>query len=179
MNYYDEKQFLAAVDENDIVVGTVEKWEAHKKGILHRGYTVIITYGKQIALQHRKHPVFDDVFDLSFSSHQIYKGDRLQGNEEAIYEGLLREWGIGKSGIAAPPRFLKKISYQAKDQKSEYIEHEIDYLFEVEAVQSPAAREEYAYGGKLVDKDAILKGSLRLPSPWAPWVKTLLAEGVI
>ena len=90
MDYYKAIQYLAVVDREDNIIGKMEKWEAHKKGVLHRAYTAILQYQDNIILQQRKHPVFDDVYDLSFSSHQIYNKDLLQTNEEALFEGLLR-----------------------------------------------------------------------------------------
>ena len=179
MDYYDKKQFLALVDREDSVLGKAEKWDAHKKGLLHRGYTVIITHKGKIVLQHRKHPVFDNVFDLSFSSHQLYEEDVLQTDEAAIYEGLRREWGMEREDIESPPKFLKTIYYRAEDPRSGYIEHEIDYIFQVEALKTPAASADFAYGFRLVEKPALLTGDIRLPSPFAPWVKTLLEEHII
>ncbi|MCX6730895.1 MAG: hypothetical protein NTZ55_03535 [Candidatus Roizmanbacteria bacterium] len=44
MDYYKKKQFIAEVNEQDEIIGKVEKWDAHKKGMLHRGYTAIITF---------------------------------------------------------------------------------------------------------------------------------------
>src|SRR3989338_3874832 len=125
MHYYKQKQFLAQVDKNDKILGKIEKWECHKKAILHRGYTCILTYEDNYVLQHRKHPVFDGVFDLSFSSHPICHPEFISGSdskkqmlkraivlsdneriqhdkiglqtmEEAIYEGLKREWNLKK-----------------------------------------------------------------------------------
>ena len=71
MDYYKQKQYLAEVDKNDKVLGEIEKWECHKKGVLHRGYTCILIYKGSYIFQHRKHPVFSGVFDLSFSSHPL------------------------------------------------------------------------------------------------------------
>lgn len=179
MSYYDEKQYLAAVDRGDTILRTVEKWEAHRDNILHRGYTVIIRYGQEVALQHRKHPVFDSVLDLSFSSHQMYKGTVLQTDEEAIYEGLLREWGMEKTDLVGPPKLLKKIYYQAKDAPSGYFEHEIDYIYEVRSLSLPKAVAEFAYGVHLVKSEDILAASARLAIPFAPWALSILEEHIV
>ena len=109
MDYYQQKQFLAQVDKNDKILGKIEKWECHKGAILHRGYTCILTYKDNYILQHRKHPVFDGVFDLSFSSHQIYVNDILQDDLAAIYDGLKREWNLEKNDLKAVPKFIKTI----------------------------------------------------------------------
>lgn len=179
MDYYDEKQYLAAVDQNDVLLRRVEKWEAHRENILHRGYTAIIRYGDEIALQHRKHPVFDNVLDLSFSSHQIYVGDKLQTDEEAIMDGLKREWGMGKSDLGAPPTFITKVYYQAKDEKSGYFEHEIDYIYEVRCLAVPVFKPAFAYGVHLVKRADLEKAQDALGVPFAPWVGALLAAHAV
>ncbi|PIV08416.1 hypothetical protein COS52_02770, partial [Candidatus Roizmanbacteria bacterium CG03_land_8_20_14_0_80_39_12] len=109
MDYYKKKQFLAEVNEKDEIVGKIEKWEAHKKGILHRGYTAIITFEDQLLLQHRKHPIFDNVFDFSFSSHQVYVKDTIQDDVVAILEGLQREWGTHAENVIDDIKFVKKL----------------------------------------------------------------------
>ena len=176
--YYQEEQWLAQVDKEDNIIGKIEKWKAHKEGILHRGYTVIVVYDDNIVLQHRKHPVFDGVYDLSFSSHQLYKNGKLQTDREAIYEGLKREWGIENPPIGGL-KYLNKIYYKAKDEKSEYFEHEMDYLYLVKLANLPKANIDYAYGQKIVDKKNLLSNIYKLQLHLAPWVNKILEEKFI
>ncbi|MEK7078605.1 MAG: hypothetical protein AAB929_00900 [Patescibacteria group bacterium] len=173
MDYYKEMQDLAVVDQEDNIIGKMEKWEAHKKGVLHRAYTAILQYEDSIILQHRKHPLFDDVYDLSFSSHQIYKNDSLQTNEEALYEGLEREWGIEKFEIRNL-KFINKIYYKAKDEKSEFFDHEIDYIYLIEVNTMPKANLDYAYGQKMIQKANIISEIKKLQLNLAPWVEKIL-----
>ena len=178
MDYYKAIQYLAVVDREDNIIGKMEKWEAHKKGVLHRAYTAILQYQDSIILQHRKHPVFDGVYDLSFSSHQIYKGNSLQTNEEALYEGLLREWNIKEFEIRNL-KFLNKIYYKAKDEKNEFFDHEIDYIFLIEANSIPKANLDYAYGQKTISKTNLVSDIAKLGAPLAPWVKKILEVKLI
>ena len=173
MDYYKEMQDLAVVDQEDNIIGKMEKWDAHKKGVLHRAYTAILQYEDSIILQHRKHPLFDDVYDLSFSSHQIYKNDSLQTNEEALYEGLEREWGIEKFEIRNL-KFINKIYYKAKDEKSEFFDHEIDYIYLIEVNTMPKANLDYAYGQKMIQKANIISEIKKLQLNLAPWVEKIL-----
>ena len=176
MKYYQKKLFLAQVDKNDNIVGKIERWQAHKKGVLHRGFTAIMTYRDNIILQHRKHLAFDDCFDLTFSSHQIYKNEKLQSDTEAIYEALKREWNIDKTGLTKEPKFLGKFYYLAKDPGSEYIEHEIDYIYQVELKNPPTPNLNFAYGFSSMTKERILnsrKVTLGINPYFAPWVKKI------
>lgn len=173
MDYYKETQFLAVVDKHDKMIGRMEKWEAHKKGVLHRGYTAILEFNNTIILQHRKHPAFDNVFDLSFSSHQLMVNGNLQTDEETIYEGMKREWNIDKVEILSL-KFLNKVYYQAKDPISEYSEHEIDYIYLVQLNRQPKANPDYAYGQKTVDRNNAVSEMQKSGLALAPWVKKIV-----
>jgi isopentenyl-diphosphate delta-isomerase len=175
MNYYQQKQFIARIDKDDKVLGKIEKWEAHKKGIPHRGFTAILEYKNDLVIQHRKHPAFDGVFDLSFSFHQIYINNVLQTDYEAIYSSLAREWNLTKKDLATDLKFLGKIYYKAKDQSSIYTEHEIDYIYIVETKVLPVPNFDFAYGFSLVKKSDLKSKISGLWSPMiAPWVKKII-----
>ena len=177
MNYYKQKQYIAEVNERDEVVGKIEKWEAHKKGILHRGYTAIITYEDQLILQHRKHPVFDNVFDFSFSSHQIYIEDTLQDNIVAVLAGLGREWGIHAEDVIDDIKLTKKLNYKAFDDNTGYYEHEIDHIYTVELSKLPEVNYEFAYGFFTLHQNHIDKlADPRIQSLLAPWVNVMLKK---
>lgn len=168
MDYYKKKLFLAEVDKNDNIHKKVERWQAHRDEILHRGFTVVLTYQDKIVLQHRKHLAFDGFFDLTFSSHQIYKNEKLQTDLEAIYESLKREWNVGESGLTDVPEFLGKFYYKAKDPDSIFTEHEIDYIYQTELKSLPNPNPDFAYGFKLVNKTQVNEFKL------APWTKEIL-----
>ena len=168
MDYYKKKLFLAEVDKNDNVIKMVERWQAHKEGVLHRGFTTILTYQDNIVLQHRKHLAFDGYFDLTFSSHQIYKNEKLQNDLEAIYETLKREWNIDKTGLVSEPKFLDKFYYKAKDPNSIFTEHEIDYVYSAKLKNLPTPNTDFAYGFELISKREIKNYKI------APWVKQIV-----
>jgi len=177
MDYYKEKQFIAEVNEKDEILGKIGKWDAHKKGILHRGYTAIITFEDQVILQHRKHPVFDNVFDFSFSSHPIYVKDALQENIVAILEGLQREWGIHAEDVVDDIKLVKKFQYKAFDDVSGNYEHEIDYIYNVELSKLPEPNYEFAYGFFTLHKNHLEKlEDPRIQSLLAPWVNVMLKK---
>ena len=177
MDYYKKKQFIAEVNEQDEVVGQSEKWEAHKKGILHRGYTAIVTFEDQFVLQHRKHPVFDNVFDFSFSSHQIYVDDVVQDNVVSVLDGLGREWGIHAEDVIDDIKLAKKIQYKAFDDASGYYENEIDHIYTVELSKMPEPNYEFAYGFFTIHKNNIEKLlDPRIQSLLAPWAHKIIVE---
>src|SRR5438309_2028934 len=103
MDYYQQKQIIARVNKRGEVIGEIEKWEAHRKGILHLALTVALLYKGQYIVQHRKHPAFDGVFDLTSSSHPLIVDGKLQPTLEAVYLTLKREWGLEKTDLSGVP----------------------------------------------------------------------------
>lgn len=179
MDYYRQVQFLAAVDEDDRITGQIEKWRAHKKGILHRGYTAILEHKGVLLLQHRRHPVFDDVYDLSFSSHQVYVDGLLQTDTEAIMTGLGREWGVKREDLEGEMKFLRKIYYKAIDEKSGYTEHEMDYIYLVPLKRTPVADRQFAYGQLEIKRSDLASRLPELGKSLAPWVGAFMKEHLL
>ncbi len=177
-NYLTQRIMIARVDERDIIQGEIERWEAHEKGILHRAFTVAVEYDGRIICQHRKHPVFDDVFDLTASSHPRYIDGTLQSNEEAVIDTLVREWDIQRTEI----RDLKNagaVVYRTKDPYSKYIEHEYCYLFLCKIDRLPVFNEEVAYGFSLLPVDFLRKEKSRMYRHLGSWVQAFLENGLL
>ncbi len=179
MNYFDQKQFIAQVDRQDTIIGKVEKWQAHKDAILHRAFTVAIYFEDQILLQHRKHPVFDSVFDATISSHQIYKEDILQSDEEAIINTLEREWYITEAELIQKPTHKGTVYYQSKDPLSEYTEHEMCRIYTCSIHKLVLPNFEFAYGFSLQDPKKMRQKNYPLFNLLAPWVQKTLEEGLL
>lgn len=167
-DYFKKIFYLVGVDKNDNFLKKVERWKAHKKGILHRGFTVILSYKDKFILQKRKHIVFDNFWDFSFSSHPIFIGDKIQDDKEAILNTLKREWIIDEKINKNDIKFLEKFYYKAVDKKSNFIEHEINYLYFLNLKNLPQFNFEFAYDMKIISKnDYHLFKDLN----FAPWVK--------
>lgn len=166
--YYQRKLYLPQVDNHDSIIGKIERWEAHEKGLLHRGFTAILTYKGQFLLQHRRHPAFDKCWDFTFSSHAVYVNNQLQSDTDAIYEALKREWGLTKNDLTTKPMFKGKIYYCAKDPASIYTEHEFDYVYELKLKRLPNPSNEFLYGFKILPDIAEIKkfASTHILAPW-------------
>ncbi len=171
--------FLAKLDKNDNIIGKIEKWEAHKKGILHRGFTVVLKYENYFILQHRKHEVFDGYLDLSFSSHPIYTRGTLQNSLTAIDLSLKREWNIRKTDLLLRPVYKGKVIYKAEDKESGYIEHEMDYIYLASVKKPPSFNPKYAYGFSLVTIEQLKNKKSPFLKNLAPWVIAFLDKELI
>lgn len=175
MDYYDEKQYLAEVDKNDVILGKIERWEAHKKKVLHRAFTACLIYRGQAILQHRKHVLFDAVFDLTCSSHPLFIGDEIEPTENAVYRAFEREWGVVKDHISSPLINKGAAYYQADDPNSEYGEHEVCYFYTAEIDYLPTPNYEFAYGYSIVELEKLKDPSFLAAKIFAPWVPHCIA----
>jgi isopentenyldiphosphate isomerase len=178
-NYYAQKQIIARVDRKGNTIGKIEKWEAHRKGILHRGITVAILFKDYLIMQHRKHPAFDGVLDITTSSHQIFINGLLQSAIDATYDALKREWNIEKNDLLSKPENLGFIYYKAKDHKSEFTEHEIDDVLTVRIKEMPTPNFDFAYGFSLIKKKELINEKSRIYRNLAPWVKVMIKENLL
>lgn len=178
LDYYKEKQFIAKVDKDGNVLGEIEKWEAHKKGILHKALTATLIFNGKFMVQHRKHPAFDKTYDVTSSSHQLFINGKLQTTEEATINCLEREWGLNK-------KYLKNlinhgaIYYKSKDPKSEFTEHEVCDIITVEIDSKPEPNLDFAYDALLVSKQELTDKNSRIYKNLAPWVKIMIEENKI
>lgn len=176
--HYERKLILARCDKSGKILGPVERWEAHEKGILHRAFSVVIIYQDKLLVQHRRHPVFDGVFDVTCSSHQIYEKGKLQDTIEATLDCLKREWGLAKNNVFD----LKDngtIYYKAKDKFSIYTEHEVCNVVTCEVKNLPKPNMEVSYGYSLVSMEELKNKNSRIYQNLAPWVKVMIEDGFL
>jgi len=165
--YYKQQIYIPRVDETGKIVGEIERWEAHKKGILHKGFSVALFYNELLILQLRKHPVFDKVVDLTASSHPQVNNGQSQDEEVAVFDCLLREWNVVRKEVT---NFTNRGSfvYRAEDGAG-YIEHEYCTFYSALIDKQIQLNREFAYGFIQVDFK-FFKSNPRL-FPLAPWVK--------
>jgi len=176
--YYQQQIFIPHVDENDNFLGPIERWEAHEKGVLHRAFTVAVFYKDQIICQHRKHPVFDGVFDFTASSHPQVIDGKVQSTAEAVINTLQREWNMTQSDIV---NLVKKgfAVYHDKDPKSKYSEHEYCYLYVCETEKEPVANLDMAYGFSLATVESLKNKTHEASAKLSPWVKEFLKKDLL
>lgn len=170
---------IARVDSKGTIIGKIEKWEAHRIGILHRGLTVAVFFKDYLIMQHRKHPAFDGTFDITSSSHPLFINGELQDTIDATHEALKRELNIAKSDLISKPENLGFVYYKAKDPKSEFTEHEIDDVLIVKVKKVPTPNYDFAYGLSLIKRNEVLNKNSRIYNNLAPWVKVMIAKNML
>lgn len=171
MSYYGRTIYIPGVDAADNLTGKIERHQAHREALLHRAFTVAVYYGDKIVCQHRRHPVFDAVLDLTASSHPYYSGEELVDSPAVIAPTLQREWNF-PDGTLSAARLLGKVHYKEND--GDWWEHEICELYALDCKQLPAVNYAYAYGMSL-----LAAGELARQKHLAPWVRAFLNEGLL
>ena len=179
MDYLKALQYIAHVDKDDNILGKVERWEAHEKGILHRAFTISISYEDKLLLQHRKHPVFDGIYDVTISSHPLYVGETLEDPVDAVYRTLQREWNILPEDLDKQPSFQGKCYYQAADPKSLYQEHEVCHIYTCNAKKLTMPSLETAYGFSLMTIAQIQDNTTSISPLFAPWVRKMIEDKLL
>lgn len=174
-DYYKKEQIIARVDEAGKVIGEIEKWEAHRKGILHKALTITLIFKDQFVIQKRKHPAFDNVLDVTSSSHQLIIKGKLQTTEEAVYDCLKREWNLEQNQISNLKN-LGSIYYQAKDPNSEFTEHEMCEILVAEINVKPKPSLDFAYGFLMASKQELENKDSEIYPQLAPWVKKIIED---
>lgn len=162
-----QSQSIIRVDENGKSIGTIDKWEAHKKGILHKGFSVGLFYHNQLILQIRKHSVFDKVVDLTASSHPLVINGNNQSEEDAVHDCLLREWNVRNNELSNF-RNCGSFVYKAEDGAG-YIEHEYCTFYVAFIDREIKSNSDVAYGFAVVSLEELKKNKKLFPN-LAPWV---------
>ena len=115
-------EFLILVDENDREIGTVEKLSAHRQGLLHRAFSIIIWDSTGRQLLQKRHA---DKYHSGGLWTNACCGHPRPG--EAIADAARRRLAE-EMGIECPLAPLGTIIYRAEFQNG-LTEHEIVHVF--------------------------------------------------
>jgi isopentenyl-diphosphate delta-isomerase len=117
-----KKNQVVLVDENDLELGTMEKLEAHKKGLLHRAFSVFIFNRKgEMLLQKRAAKKYHspNLWSNACCSHPMPGEDTLAAAHRRLQEEL---------GFDTELNPLFQFVYKT-DFDNGLTEHEFDHVF--------------------------------------------------
>ena len=165
------KEKVILVDKNDNELGTMEKQEAHVKGLLHRAFSVFIFNDKnELLLQRRAVNKYHSggLWTNTCCSHPRQN----EKTEDAAKRRLLEEMGM-RSTLKKQFDFV----YKAKLDNNLY-EHELDHVFfgftNDLPIINPEEVEEYTYK-TLEDIGNEMKA---IPDKYTEWFKICFREVV-
>ena len=160
-------EHVILVDANDRAVGTMEKMEAHRKGILHRAFSVLIfNDAGQVLLQKRSKSKYHSsgLWTNTCCSHPL-PGESM---EDATRRRLREEMGIDLQ-----PTFSYSFLYKAPLDHG-LIEHELDHVFVGTFNGSPNINRKEVEDWKYVDLKWLKEDILKNPSDYTVWFKLIV-----
>lgn len=160
-------EHVVLVDESDTPVGTMEKLEAHQKGLLHRAFSILLFNSQgQLLLQKRAKEKYHSggLWTNTCCSHPLPN----ETMEQATKRKLWQEMGI-ETNLA----FAYKFIYKAALDK-ELTEHECDYVFTGQFDGSPILNLQEAEDWKFMEM-ADIKADIRTnPDQYTAWFKLII-----
>ena len=160
------EEMLILVDENDNQIGTMGKMEVHRKGLLHRAFSVFIINEKnELLLQQRAFSKYHSpgLWTNTCCSHQNEGETSIQ----AAKRRLNQEMGINTS-----LEFLFSFIYKAEFENG-LIEHEFDHVIFGRSNQDPKVDKNEAESWKWVSVDLILKDIAINQDKYTVWFKII------
>lgn len=157
------------VNEQDEAIGTMEKIEAHQKGVLHRAFSIVLFNSKgELLLQKRATGKYHSggLWTNTCCSHPL-PGEEMS---EAAARKLMQEMGI-----RTPLTFSHKFLYQTSLDNG-LTEHEYDHVFIGHYDNSPSLNAKEAEDWKFSSlKDIQLDIQLH-PHSYTYWFRLMLSH---
>ncbi len=157
------------VDEDDCQIGTMEKMEVHRKGLLHRAFSVLLFNSKgELLLQKRAKTKYHSggLWTNSCCSHPF-----PDENVEVAANRRLKE----ELGIDVQPKFLYKFIYKV-NLDTDLIEHEVDHVLMALFDGEPTINEEEVEEWKYVYITELLRDVQLNPNAYTPWLQLILTH---
>jgi isopentenyl-diphosphate delta-isomerase len=152
------------VDELDNTIGTMEKMEAHEKGLLHRAFSVFIFNGKgQLLLQQRALSKYHSagLWTNTCCSHPRPNENTL----DAAKRRLIEEMGLACE-VKHKTSFIYKTNFD-----NGLIEHEFDHVFFGNCDQDPSINPQEVESFLWMDTKDIMDDIEKNPEKYTSWFK--------
>ena len=162
-------EHVVLVDEKDKVLGTMEKLEAHKKGVLHRAFSVMVFNSKgELMLQKRSTNKYHSggLWTNTCCSHPRLN----EPTEVAARRRLLEEMGINVN-----PTFKYKFIYRAELDKG-LVEYEYDHVFTAVYDGVPQLNTDEAEDWQFVPISKINEDIANNPGNYTEWFKIIMQK---
>ncbi|MBK78513.1 MAG: isopentenyl-diphosphate delta-isomerase [Flavobacteriaceae bacterium] len=160
------EEMLILVDENDNQIGTMGKMEVHRKGLLHRAFSVFIINKKnELLLQQRAFSKYHSpgLWTNTCCSHQNEGETSIQAAKRRLNQEM---------GISTSLEFLFSFIYRAEFENG-LIEHEFDHVIIGRSNQDPKIDKNEAESWKWVSVDLILKDLEINQDKYTVWFKII------
>ncbi len=160
-------EHVILVDEQDNAIGTLEKIEAHREGLLHRAFSILIfnSTGEVLLQKRAKHKYHSGgLWTNTCCSHPLPN----ETIEEATHRKLIQEMGVD-----VQTEFVYKFIYQTQLDRN-LIEHEYDHVFFGTFDGVPTINKEEVEDWKFVDLKSLRSDIELNPENYTYWFKLII-----
>ena len=155
------------VDKNDNEIGTGEKLTVHKKGQLHRAFSVLIFNSQsQMLIQQRADNKYHSagLWANTCCSHPR-PGEEIK---KAVKRRLKEEMGLEKCKVKEVFKFFYRV------ELGDLIENELDHVFCGICEKGPSPDKKEVKNWQWIDQEALKKDVAKHPQKYAYWFKLIL-----
>ncbi len=155
------------VDEQDNSIGTMEKLEAHQRGVLHRAFSILVFNSKgDMLLQRRARTKYHSggLWTNACCSHPA-PGESIT---EATRRRLKHEMGL-----EVESEYAYKFIYRASLDHG-LTEHELDHVFVAVTDDAPNINIEEVDEWKYIDIPSLLEDMNNQPEQYTHWFKLIM-----
>lgn len=160
------KENVVLVDTNDNPLGLMEKIEAHRKGLLHRAFSVfIIDDASRLLLQKRSQTKYHSpgLWTNTCCSHPRYGEIVIDAANRRLLEEM---------GLSANLKHMFSFIYRA-DFDNGLIEHEFDHVFVGTSNSDPIINPDEVCDWKWTDLEKIKKDIIENSQHYTEWFKII------
>lgn len=155
------------VDEHDNEVGLMEKMEAHRKGALHRAFSVLLFNSKgEVLLQKRS---ANKYHSASLWTNTCCSHPKPNENIDSAVRRRLKE----EMGIDFQPSFSYKFLYKVKLDNN-LTEHELDHVYVGEFSDEPVVNSHEVESWKYASIAEVKEDMHQNPDAYTHWFKLIV-----
>ncbi|MEN7549856.1 isopentenyl-diphosphate Delta-isomerase [Rapidithrix thailandica] len=160
------------VDQQDNAIGNMEKMEAHRKGLLHRAFSVLIfnTKGEMLIHQRARGKYHSGGLWTNACCSHPWPGEKM---EDAVKRRLKFEMGF-----ETEMQFVYKFTYQTSFS-SDLHEHEVDHVFIGTYDDAPEPNPAEVEAWKYISLKEVQKDILKKPELYTSWFKLIMDHDFI
>jgi isopentenyl-diphosphate delta-isomerase len=158
------KENLILVNEADEAIGTMEKLEAHQKGLLHRAFSVFIFNSKNQLLLHQRNPKkyhSGGLWTNTCCGHPRPEEPTQNAAERRLFEEM---------GFTVPLQSEFSFIYKAKFS-NQLTEYEFDHVFFGSFENEPTPNPDEVSDWKYVDWNNVVNDIDLNPEKYTVWFK--------
>jgi len=166
----DAEEVVVLVNTKDEIIGTMEKLEAHEKGVLHQAISILVFNKKgELLLQQRAKKKYHwaNIWSNTVCTHPRVNETHQESADRRLVEEL---------GFSTELKEIFSFIYKAVDEGSGLIEHEYDHVFIGKYEGEIPFNEDEVQAVEWISIENLLKDVEEKPEKYSFWFKIILKE---